>query len=138
MLDVLLPGIGGIETCRAIRAHWDVPVIVISVRKLARERAEAFEAGADQYMTKPFDVEELITRIRAVTRRWSAKRIHTIRLDGVEIDLESHEVTRDGVTVHLTAKEFKLLHCLMEHAGEVVSPPAAPAGGVGTGLRRRG
>jgi two-component system KDP operon response regulator KdpE len=121
LLDVLLPGMSGIETCRTIRTWSDLPVIVISVKKLAKERAEAFEAGADQYMTKPFDVEELIVRIRAVTRRWSAPHTHVIRLEGVEIDLESHEVKRDGEAVHLTAKEFKLLRCLVEHAGEVVS-----------------
>ena len=121
LLDVLLPGISGIETCRAIRASWDVPIIIISVRKLAKERAAAFEAGADQYIAKPFDVEELVMRIRAVVRRWGTQRAHLIRLDGVEIDLESHEVTRDGTTVHLTAKEFKLLYYLIEHAGEVVS-----------------
>src|SRR5664279_1246176 len=91
LLDVLLPGVSGIETCRAIRAVWDVPVIIISVKKLGKERAEAFEAGADQYITKPFDVEELIARIRAVTRRSNAQSHHAIRLDGVEIDLESHE-----------------------------------------------
>ena len=121
LLDMLLPGISGIETCRAIRASWDVPIIIISVRKLAKERAAAFEAGADQYIAKPFDVEELVMRIRAVIRRWGTQRTHLIRLDGVEIDLESHEVTRDGTTVHLTAKEFKLLYYLVEHAGEVVS-----------------
>ncbi len=121
LLDMLLPGISGIETCRAIRASWDVPIIIISVRKLAIERAAAFEAGADQYIAKPFDVEELVMRIRAVVRRWGTQHTHLIRLDGVEIDLESHEVTRDGTTVHLTAKEFKLLYYLIEHAGEVVS-----------------
>ena len=121
LLDMLLPGISGIETCRAIRASWDLPIIIISVRKLAKERAAVFEAGADQYIAKPFDVEELVMRIRAVVRRWGTQRAHLIRLDGVEIDLESHEVTRDGATVHLTAKEFKLLYYLVEHAGEVVS-----------------
>lgn len=121
LLDVLLPGASGIETCRSIRASWDVPIIVISVKKLAKERAEAFEAGADQYMTKPFDVEELIIRIRAVTKRWGGQRTVLIRFDGVEIDLESHEVRRNGAILHLTAKEFKLLHCLIEHAGEVVT-----------------
>ena len=121
LLDVLLPAMSGIETCRAIRAHSDVPIIVISVKKLARERADAFEAGADQYVTKPFDVEELIVRIRAVIRRRRGLHLRTIRLDGVEVDLESHEVRRDGATAHLTAKEFKLLHCLAERAGGVVS-----------------
>jgi len=121
LLDILLPGMSGIETCRTIRASSTVPVLIISAKKLARERAEAFEAGADQYITKPFDVEELVTRIRSATRRWSMQRTRVIRLDGVEIDLESHEVRKDGAAVHLTAKEFKLLHCLVEHAGEVVS-----------------
>jgi two-component system KDP operon response regulator KdpE len=121
LLDVLLPGISGIETCREIRACWDVPVIIVSVKKLSRERAEAFEAGADQYITKPFDVAELLACIRAVTRRSNAHIHHAIRLEGIEIDLESHEVRRDGGTVHLTAKEYKLLNCLVEHAGEVVS-----------------
>ena len=121
LLDVVLPGMSGIETCRAIRVHFDLPVIIISVKKLARERADAFEAGADQYLTKPFDIEELIVRIRAVVRRTRASHLRVLHLDGAEIDLESHEVRRDGIAVHLTAKEFKVLHCLAEHAGEVVS-----------------
>ena len=121
LLDMLLPGMSGIEICRAIRASWDVPIIIVSARQLAKERAQAFEAGADQYITKPFDVQELVTRIRSIVRRWGTPHTRSIRLEGVEIDLESHEVMRDGATVHLTAKEFKLLHYLIEHAGEVVS-----------------
>ncbi len=121
LLDMLLPGMSGIETCRQIRASWDVPVIIISVKKLAKERAEAFEAGADQYITKPLDIDELVARIHAVTRRSGGHQPHVIRLEGVVIDLETHEVRRDGATVHLTAKEFKLLYCLAEHGGAVVS-----------------
>jgi two-component system, OmpR family, KDP operon response regulator KdpE len=121
LLDVNMPGMSGIETCRAIRASSDVPVIIISVRKVAKEKAEAFEAGADQYITKPYDVEELIARIRAVKRRAGRLHSHVIVLDEVEIDLESHEVKRKGTTIHLTAKEFKLLHYLAEHAGAVIS-----------------
>ncbi|HTS66435.1 MAG TPA: response regulator transcription factor [Candidatus Acidoferrales bacterium] len=121
LLDVQLPGMSGIETCRAIRTTSRVPVIVISVKKLSSERAEAFEAGVDQYLTKPFDIEELIVRIRALVRRTRSLYTRVIHLDGVEIDLDSHEVKRADATVHLTAKEFKLLRCLAEHAGEVVS-----------------
>ena len=129
----------GIDTCRGIRAISDVPVIVISVKKMAKERAEAFEAGADQYMMKPFDVEELIVRIRAVVRRTHSLHSRLIVLDDVEIDLESHEVRRDGVTgSRVTAKEFKLLYCLAEHAGGVVSDRRLLAGRLGPGLRRRG
>ena len=121
LLDVNMPGMNGIQTCRAIRACSDVPVIIISVRRVGRERAEAFEAGADQYVTKPFDVEELVARIHAVKRRTGAIHAPVIVLDDIEIDLESHEVKRPGSTMHLTAKEFKLLHYLVEHAGAVVS-----------------
>jgi two-component system KDP operon response regulator KdpE len=120
LLDVNMPGINGIETCKSIRACSDVPVIVISVRKVGVERAEAFEAGADQYITKPFDIEELVARIRAVERRTGALHSRTIILADVEIDLETHEVRRQGTTIHLTAKEFKLLHYLVEHAGALV------------------
>jgi two-component system KDP operon response regulator KdpE len=120
LLDVNMPGMNGIEACRSIRACSDVPVIVISVRKVGAERAEAFEAGADQYITKPFDIEELVARIRAVQRRTGALHSRTILLGEILIDLETHEVRREGATVHLTAKEFKLLHYLMEHAGALV------------------
>jgi two-component system KDP operon response regulator KdpE len=120
LLDVNMPGMNGIEACRAIRAFSDVPVIIVSVRKIGKERAEAFEAGADQYVTKPFDVEEIVARIRAVKRRSGSFHSRVILLDDVEIDLESHEVKLKGTTTHLTAKEFKLLHYLVDHAGAVV------------------
>lgn len=120
LLDVNMPGMDGIETCRVIRSCSEVPIIIISVRKVGRERAEAFSAGADQYVTKPFDVEELVARIRAVRRRLAQLRARVITLEQVEIDLESHEVKRAGMTTHLTAKEFKLLYYLVEHAGTVV------------------
>jgi two-component system, OmpR family, KDP operon response regulator KdpE len=121
LLDVVLPGMSGIETCRSIRALFDVPIIAISVKKTCQLRADAFEAGADQYLVRPFDIEELIMRVRALVNRYRGRHSRIMHLDGVEVDLDSHEVRRDGRTVHLTAKEFKLLHCLSEHAGEVVS-----------------
>jgi two-component system, OmpR family, KDP operon response regulator KdpE len=121
LLGVSRPGASGIEACRAIRALSGVPVIVLSVSNAGKEKAKAFEAGADQYVTKPFDPEELVARIHSVTRRAAALHSHVIVTDDVEIDLESHEVRRSGATLHLTAKEFKLLRYLIEHAGSVVS-----------------
>ena len=121
LLDVNMPGMSGIETCRAIRTCSDVPVIVISVRQFAKEKAEAFEAGADQYITKPFEIDELVARLHAVKRRSGVFRSRVISLDEVEIDFESHEVRRQGTATHLTAKEFKLLHYLADHSGAVVS-----------------
>jgi two-component system, OmpR family, KDP operon response regulator KdpE len=120
LLDVNMPGMNGIETCREIRAFSDVPVIVLSVRTMGGAKAEALEAGADQYITKPCDVEELVARIHAVKRRSGSLHSRVIGLDEGEIDLETHEVRRQGATIHLTAKEYKLLHYLAEHAGAVV------------------
>jgi two-component system KDP operon response regulator KdpE len=111
----------GIETCRSIRALFDVPIIAISARQCCQQGADAFEAGADQYLVKPFDVEELIVRVRALVKRHRGRYARVVHLDDVEVDLQSHEVRRDGTTLHLTAKEFKLLHCLLEHVGEIVS-----------------
>jgi len=121
LLDLTMPGMNGIEACRAICSFSDVPVVVVSARRSPKDRTEAFEAGADQYLEKPFDVEELVARIRAVRRRTAALRTRVIAVDGVEIDLESHEVKRNGTSLHLTAKEFKLVRYLWEHAGDVVS-----------------
>jgi two-component system KDP operon response regulator KdpE len=121
LLDLKMPGMGGLATCRALRTHSQVPIIVVSIRQTEKDKIEALETGADDYVTKPFEIEELVARIRAVKRRssWTAPRYLT--LDDVEIDLRSREVKREGVTTHLTAKEFKLLDVLISHSGEIVS-----------------
>lgn len=121
LLDLRMPGMGGIEACREIRASSEVPIIVVSGRKSRQERIEAFEAGADQYVGKPFGIEELVARIHAVDRRVNSIRSSNLVLGDVKVDFETHEVERTDGVVHLTAKEFKLLHFLASHAGEVVS-----------------
>jgi len=121
LLDLKMPGMGGLATCREIRACADVPVIVVSGRKAEKDKIEALEAGADDYITKPLSVEELLARIRAVRRRSAPRPPKVLNLGPVEIDLETHEVRRGAAIVHLTAREFKLLYCLVLNAGEVVS-----------------
>ena len=121
LLDLKMPGIGGIEACREIRASSEVPIIIVSARRSRQDRTQAFEAGADQYIAKPFGIDELVARIRAVDRRVHSFRSRVLELGEVEINFETHEVKRKDGLVHLTAKEFKLLHCLASHAGEVVS-----------------
>jgi len=120
LLDLKMPGMGGIEACRMIRTSSEVPIIVVSARKSRQDRIEAFEAGADQYIAKPFGIDELVARIHAVSRR-EPGRGPSLMLGDVAIDFEAHEVKRQEGVVHLTAKEFKLLHCLASHAGEVLS-----------------
>jgi two-component system, OmpR family, KDP operon response regulator KdpE len=121
LLDLKMPGIGGIQACREIRSCSETPIIVVSGKKSRQDREEAFEAGADQYITKPFGIEELLARIHAVNRRASSVRSPTLVLGQVKINFETHEVERRDGVVHLTAKEFKLLYCLASHPGDVLS-----------------
>jgi two-component system KDP operon response regulator KdpE len=122
LLDLKMPGIGGLAACRLIRESSEVPIMIVSARNTEQEKVEALESGADDYLTKPIGIAELVARIHAVTRR-PAAGIHsrTVCLDSVEIDLESHEVKRDGAVTHLTSKEFRLLYYLLRNAGKVVS-----------------
>ncbi len=116
LLDLNMPGIGGLETCRLIRGSSEVAIVVLSVRSAERDKVEALDAGADDYITKPFSVPELLARIRASLRRvpFSGDVSHrVIRLDEVEINLETRRVTRGGIDVRLTPKEFDLLNYLL-------------------------
>jgi DNA-binding response OmpR family regulator len=133
LLQTALPDMSGIEACRCIRSQSDVAIIAFSVKDQPREHAAIFEAGADQYLTKLFDLEELIVRLRAVVRRAPTFQLRVIRLDGAEIHMDSHEVRRGSEAIHLTGKEFKLLQCLAEHAG---ISSAAASGSLGAGLRK--
>jgi two-component system, OmpR family, KDP operon response regulator KdpE len=122
LLDLKMPGIGGLQACREIRERSEVPIIVVSGRKMEQEKVEALESGADDYVTKPAGIEELVARIHAVTRRPSlGSHSRILRLDSVEIDLESHEVKRGDAVIHLTSKEFKLLYYFLQNAGKLVS-----------------
>ena len=122
LLDLNLPGLGGMATCRAIRAGSEVPIMVVSVRASERDKVAALEAGADDYITKPFGVHELLARVQAVARRKPVmKRPSSVLvLDGVTIDFETHQVTGRGRKEHLTPKELELLRYLVSHVGEVI------------------
>jgi two-component system KDP operon response regulator KdpE len=121
LLDLNLPGLGGIPICRAIRAGSEVPIIVISVRMSEKDKIIALDAGADDYITKPFGIQELLARMRAVQRRkGKPERPSRLQLDGVTIDFETHRVTGPGRDEHLTPKEFEILHYLASHAGQII------------------
>jgi len=121
LLDLKMPGMGGIEACREIRASSEVPIIIVSAISSRKDRTEAFEAGADQYLTKPCGIEEVVARIRAVRRSVDSLRSPVLVLGDVEVDFETHEVKRKDGVVHLTDKEFKLLRCLASRQGAVIS-----------------
>ena len=113
LLDMNMPGTGGIETCRLIRSSSDVAIIMLTVNNAEKDKVEALDAGADDYVTKPFSMPELLARIRATLRRLpqapDEAGLQQLTLEGVEIDLPSRQVTVLGRTARLTAKEFDLL-----------------------------
>jgi two-component system, OmpR family, KDP operon response regulator KdpE len=118
LLDLNMPGIGGLETCRAIRETSELPIIVLSVRNTERDKVEALDAGADDYVTKPFGIQELLARIRAAMRRVPAQGetgSHTFGGGELAIDFETRRVTRNGKSIRLTPKEFDLLKFLVDH-----------------------
>jgi two-component system KDP operon response regulator KdpE len=122
--DVSMPEMNGVELCRELRAHSDVPIIVLSVRNNERMKIEALDAGADDYVTKPFSIQELQARVRAQLRRNvnEAPALQAvIDLGDFRIDIPQHRVTVRGAVVHLTPKQFDLLVCFAEHAGQVLT-----------------
>jgi two-component system OmpR family response regulator len=122
VLDVILPGIDGIEACRRIRlAGRGTPVLLLTARDAVRDRVLGLDAGADDYLTKPFSFEELLARLRALIRRGPSERSPTLEVEDLTLDPGAHRVERAGREIDLTAKEFALLEYFMRHPGEVLS-----------------
>ncbi len=122
VLDMGLPDLDGAELLKMIRAVTDVPVVVATARSEDRDVIRTLDAGADDYLVKPFSVEQLEARVRAVLRRASSETIRTtVRVGGLELDPSSRLATLDGDTLQLSPKEFDLLVYLAEHEGTVIS-----------------
>jgi two-component system KDP operon response regulator KdpE len=124
LLDMNLPGMGGLETCQAIRAGSDIPVVILSVRNSEKDKVAALDAGADDYVTKPFGIEELLARIRATLRRSPASPEggpSGYASRDLEMDFAARRVRVRGGDVRLTPKEFELLRYLVLHAGKPVT-----------------
>jgi two-component system, OmpR family, response regulator len=123
LLDVMMPDGDGFEALRRIRAGGcEVPVIFLTARDEVADRVRGFAEGADDYVTKPFSLEELLGRIRAVLKRTGTRTPRSrLRVAGLELDEDAHEVKRDGALVALTPTEYRLLRFLMVNAGRVVS-----------------
>jgi two-component system KDP operon response regulator KdpE len=122
LLDVNMPGMGGLETCREIRRTMDVPILMLTVRNSERDKVLALDAGADDYVVKPFGMQELLARIRAALRRRTAHGTETsFATKDLSIDFEARVVAVRGRDVHLTPKEFELLRHLVLNAGKPLS-----------------
>ncbi|HEX8999148.1 MAG TPA: response regulator transcription factor [Blastocatellia bacterium] len=122
--DLSMPQMGGLELCRRLRKLSQVPIIVLSVKGEERTKVEALDAGADDYVTKPFGIDELLARVRAALRRAPAateREVKEIALGDFRLDLEARTVAVRGEEVHLTPKEYELLAYLIRHAGKVLT-----------------
>ena len=121
--DLAMPNMGGLELCRRLREISDVPIIILSVRGEEKTKVEALDSGADDYVTKPFGMDELLARIRAALRREPSgeAQTHVLHAGAFEINLDSHIATQDGNELRLTPKEFDLLVHLVRNAGKVLT-----------------
>jgi two-component system KDP operon response regulator KdpE len=123
VLDLNLPGIDGMEVCRRLRTWTQVPILILSIREDEAGKVQALDLGADDYLTKPFGVEELLARVRALLRRSRPRESPPPRfdVDGVVIDLSTHRVSREGTNVHLTKTEWLLLEAMAEYPGKLLT-----------------
>lgn len=123
ILDLMLPGIDGLDICRIIRRDSAVPIIMLTARSEESDRLIGLELGADDYLVKPFSPKELVARVRAVLRRSQGAVIQQgiIRVKDIEIDLNAHKVSRNGQQIHLTPSEFKILVTFAQHPGQALS-----------------
>jgi len=122
--DISMPELNGVELCREIRAVSQIPIIVLSVRNQDLMKVEALDAGADDYVTKPFSIQELQARVRAQLRRSTVANAETpqiIKAGDFLIDIPQHRVVVRGQDIHLTPKQFDLLVCLAQHPGQVLT-----------------
>lgn len=125
LLDMNMPGMGGMETCRMIRSSSEIAIIMLTVNNAERQKVEALDAGADDYVTKPFSTPELLARIRATLRRLpqapGQENLQPLVAEGVNLDLSSREVTVRGQTSRLTAREFELLSYLLARPNKTLA-----------------
>jgi two-component system KDP operon response regulator KdpE len=122
LLDMNMPGMGGLETCRAVRGQSEIAIIMLTVRDSETDKVDALDAGADDYVTKPYKTPELLARIRAALRRtpWPQGPKGRMTVGSVEVDFDTRQVIAHGRAVRLTPKEFELFRYLVTHANKVL------------------
>ena len=121
VLDVMLPGADGFEVCRTVRRESAVPILMLTARDEAVDKVNGLDCGADDYVVKPFDAEELLARVRALLRRVQPRQVEVLRYLDVELVPGEREARRDGELLELTAREYELLELFLRHPRQVLS-----------------
>ncbi len=121
VLDLMLPGLGGIEVCRRLRAGGSLPILILTAKDQVSDRVEGLDAGADDYMVKPFSLDELLARIRALLRRAMPQRPKILRFRDLALDTGTRQAVRNDRVISLTAKEYELLEMFLRHPRQVLT-----------------
>ncbi len=121
VLDWMLPGMDGLEVCHRLRTGGDVPIVMLTAKDTIQDRVQGLDAGADDYLVKPFNLDELLARIRALLRRTQVKRIPILEFADLKLDTGSRQASRGERTISLTAKEYELLDLFMRHPRQVLT-----------------
>ncbi|MGB3713420.1 MAG: response regulator transcription factor [Candidatus Promineifilaceae bacterium] len=121
LLDIMLPGMDGFEVCRRLRAASDVPILMLTAKEAIEDRVAGLDAGADDYLVKPFSFDELLARVRALLRRAQPSQPQVFRFSDLELDTGTRQGRRGGETFDLTAKEYELLELFMRNPRQVLT-----------------
>jgi two-component system response regulator MprA len=121
VLDLMLPGIDGLEVCRRLRAGGPVPILILTAKESINDRIQGLDVGADDYMTKPFNLDELLARARALLRRAQPSRPQVLRFADLTLDTGTRQASRGDRVIALTAKEYELLELFMRHPRQVLT-----------------
>ena len=121
ILDWMLPGMDGLEVCRRLRTGGSLPILMLTAKDTVQDRVQGLDAGADDYLVKPFNLDELTARVRALLRRTQTERIQVYKFADLTMDTGSRQVTRDSRLIQLTAKEYELLELFLRHPRQVLT-----------------
>ncbi len=121
ILDLMLPGMDGLEVTQRVRTEGNIPILMLTAKDTINDRVQGLDAGADDYMTKPFDLDELLARVRALLRRTQLERAPVLTFNDLTLDTSTRLATRHGRPIALTAKEYDLLELFMRHPRQVMT-----------------
>lgn len=121
ILDLMLPGMDGIEVCQRLRTSGNIPIMMLTAKDALQDRVQGLDAGADDYMSKPFELDELLARIRALLRRTQLERAPVLSFEDLTLDTSTRQAVRTGRVISLTAKEYDLLELFLRHPRQVLT-----------------